>query len=101
MTGLGVPVFDAVATAGFWFEFHAQRIATPVRTAPSPFHHLQLLPAAAVFASVRAKNLFVKMLGEVRDRYGFALAGYVVMPNHIHLLIGEPAKGILPPSCRS
>jgi REP element-mobilizing transposase RayT len=23
-------------------------------------------------------------------RYGFALAGYVVMPNHIHLLIGEP-----------
>ena len=33
------------------------------------------------------------ILGEVRDRYGFALAGYVVMPNHIHLLIGEPAIG--------
>src|SRR5579864_7587338 len=46
-----------------------------------------------LFASARAKNLFVKILGEVRDRYGFALAGYVVMPNHIHLLIGEPAKG--------
>jgi putative transposase len=46
-----------------------------------------------LFASARAKNLFVKTLGEVRDRYGFALAGYVVMPNHIHLLIGEPAKG--------
>jgi putative transposase len=44
-------------------------------------------------ASARAKNLFVKILGEVRDRYGFALAGYVVMPNHIHLLIGEPPKG--------
>jgi REP element-mobilizing transposase RayT len=25
----------------------------------------------------------------VRNRNGFALAGYVVMPNHIHLLIGE------------
>jgi putative transposase len=37
--------------------------------------------------------LFVKILGEVRDRYGFALAGYVVMPNHIHLLISEQAKG--------
>jgi REP element-mobilizing transposase RayT len=46
-----------------------------------------------LFSSPRAKNLFVKILGEVRDRYGFALAGYVVMPNHIHLLIGEPAKG--------
>jgi putative transposase len=29
----------------------------------------------------------------VRDRYGFALVGYVVMPNHVHLLISEPAKG--------
>jgi putative transposase len=46
-----------------------------------------------LFSSLRAKNLFVKILGEVRGRYGFALAGYVVMPNHIHLLIGEPAKG--------
>jgi REP element-mobilizing transposase RayT len=46
-----------------------------------------------LFASARAKNLFVKILGEVRDRYGFALAGYVVMPEHIHLLLGEPAKG--------
>ena len=46
-----------------------------------------------LFASARAKNLFVKILGEVRDRYGFALAGYVVMPNHIHLLISEPATG--------
>jgi putative transposase len=46
-----------------------------------------------LFASARAKNLFVKILGEVRDRYGFVLAGYVVMPNHIHLLIGEPVQG--------
>jgi REP element-mobilizing transposase RayT len=37
----------------------------------------------------------VRILGEVRDRYGFALAGYVVMPNHIHLLIREPPKGTL------
>ena len=46
-----------------------------------------------LFCSARAKNLFVKILAEVRDRYGFALLGYVVMPNHIHLLISEPAKG--------
>src|SRR5580704_3282089 len=46
-----------------------------------------------LFASVRAKNMFVKILGEVRDRHVFSLAGYVVMPNHIHLLISEPAMG--------
>jgi putative transposase len=44
-------------------------------------------------ASARAKNLFAKILGQVRDRYGFALVGFVVMPEHVHLLISEPAKG--------
>jgi putative transposase len=46
-----------------------------------------------LFASARAKNLFVKIPGEGRESHGFALAGYAVMPNHIHLLINEPAKG--------
>jgi putative transposase len=43
--------------------------------------------------SVHARNIFVQILGEVRDRYGFSLVGYVVMPEHIHLLISEPATG--------
>ena len=43
--------------------------------------------------SVRARNVFVKLLGEVRDRYGFSLVGYVVIPEHIHLLPSEPVKG--------
>jgi REP-associated tyrosine transposase len=43
--------------------------------------------------SARARNVFVQILAEVRDRYGFSLVGYVVMPEHIHLLISEPAKG--------
>jgi putative transposase len=32
-------------------------------------------------------------LEEVRRRYGFVVVGYVVMPEHIHLLISEPEKG--------
>jgi REP-associated tyrosine transposase len=43
--------------------------------------------------SVHSKNVFVQILDEVRDRYGFSLVGYVVMPEHVHLLIGEPVKG--------
>jgi len=46
-----------------------------------------------LFSLARSKNLLVKILGDVRDRYGFFLVGYVVMPEHIHLLISEPAKG--------
>jgi len=46
-----------------------------------------------LLGSVGARNLFVKTLGEVRARYGFLLVGYVVMPEHVHLLIGEPERG--------
>ena len=41
----------------------------------------------------KARNLFLQILGEVRTRYDFALLGYVVMPEHIHLLISEPKVG--------
>jgi putative transposase len=41
----------------------------------------------------RARHLFLKILSEVRERYDFALIGYVVMPEHIHLLISEPNVG--------
>ncbi len=46
-----------------------------------------------LLGSVRARNAFVKILGDVRDRYRFALAGYVVMPEHVHLLLSEPVTG--------
>jgi REP-associated tyrosine transposase len=46
-----------------------------------------------LLGTVRARNLFVKTLGEVRKRYGFLLVGCVVMPEHVHLLIGEPKEG--------
>ena len=44
-------------------------------------------------ATVRARNRFVRVLDEVRSRHAFALIGYVIMPEHVHLLIGEPRKG--------
>jgi putative transposase len=41
----------------------------------------------------RARDVFVKELSEVRDEMGIRLVGYVVMPEHVHLLIGEPKEG--------
>jgi len=43
--------------------------------------------------SVRARDIFVKELGKVRDEMGFHLIGYVVMPEHVHLLMSEPKQG--------
>ena len=43
--------------------------------------------------TVRRRNLFLKILEQVRVRYSFAVVGYVVMPEHIHLLISEPERG--------
>ncbi len=40
--------------------------------------------------TVRARNVFVEALGKIRERDGFLLVGYVVMPEHVHLLISEP-----------
>ncbi|MFZ0969600.1 MAG: transposase, partial [Candidatus Acidiferrales bacterium] len=42
---------------------------------------------------IRTRNLFVVVLGEVRRRYEFRLVGFVVMPEHVHLLMSEPKKG--------
>jgi putative transposase len=41
----------------------------------------------------RARDCFVDILAEVRIKYSFRLIGYVVMPEHVHLLITEPRKG--------
>jgi putative transposase len=40
----------------------------------------------------RARDRFVRILDEVRIRHKFKLVGYVVMPEHVHLLMGEPKK---------
>jgi REP element-mobilizing transposase RayT len=45
-----------------------------------------------LLGTARARDRFVKILDEVRCRHGFRLVGYVVMPEHVHLLISEPAK---------
>ena len=36
-----------------------------------------------------ARTIFVEILKEIRSRHGFHLFGYVVMPEHVHLLLDE------------
>ncbi len=46
-----------------------------------------------LLGTIQARNLFVHALEKIRERYSFLLVGYVVMPDHVHLLISEPPKG--------
>jgi putative transposase len=46
-------------------------------------------------SSDAAMDLFEDALERVRLRYLFAVAGYVVMPEHVHLLVSEPKRALL------
>jgi putative transposase len=47
----------------------------------------------ALLGTAKARNAFLGALREVRAKYEFALASYVIMPEHVHLMISEPAVG--------
>jgi putative transposase len=42
-----------------------------------------------------ARNAFEHSLESIRIRYDFLIHGYVVMPEHVHLLVSEPKQAIL------
>lgn len=46
-----------------------------------------------LLGSTKARNRFVRVLDQVRKEYAFHLVGYVIMPEHVHLLISEPPRG--------
>jgi REP-associated tyrosine transposase len=50
---------------------------------------------APLLGTAKARNLFTDSLERVRRRYGFYVVGYVVMPEHVHLLISEPERSSL------
>ena len=42
--------------------------------------------------TARRRDLFLQVLEQVRRRYQWVVIGYVVMPEHIHLLVSEPQE---------
>jgi len=47
------------------------------------------------FEDERLRDLFVECLERTRRKYGFRVYGYVVMPEHVHLLVSEPDTEVL------
>jgi REP element-mobilizing transposase RayT len=61
-------------------------------------HHLHFITCSCYrrlpfLGSPRSRDRFVSILEQTRQRYRFVVVGYVVMPEHIHLLITEPEVG--------
>jgi putative transposase len=55
----------------------------------SCYHRMPLLSAPA------SRDVFLSVLEKTRQKYEFEIAGYVVMPEHVHLLVSEPENGTL------
>ena len=50
---------------------------------------------ASLLGTPEARDTFEATLEEARRWYGFYVTGYVVMPEHVHLLMSEPERGDL------
>jgi len=55
----------------------------------SCYHRLPLL------AQMRMQDAFLESLEQVRRRFAMHVFGYVVMPEHVHLLVSEPEGSLL------
>ncbi|HEV3512699.1 MAG TPA: transposase [Candidatus Sulfotelmatobacter sp.] len=61
-------------------------------------HHLHFITNSCyrrlpLLASAGARDRFLSILEQTRRKYQFVVVGYVVMPEHIHLLLTEPELG--------
>ena len=61
-------------------------------------HHLHFITCSCYrrlpfLGNARSRDTFLDILEQTRQRYCFVVVGYVVMPEHIHLLLTEPEVG--------
>ena len=61
-------------------------------------HHLHFITCSCyrrlpLLDTARGRDRFLSILEQTRKRYRFVVVGYVVMPEHIHLLLTEPEVG--------
>ena len=60
----------------------------------SRFHYITVscYRREPLFDDAAARDVFCRELERVRQEFEFVLVGFVVMPEHVHLLIGEPNR---------
>jgi putative transposase len=78
-----------------WSLKHYQQSGQNHSLTFSCYHRQPKLGTAAT------RNLFVRTLETVRQHYGLLVYGFVVMPEHVHLLVSEPETGQLAQALQS
>jgi putative transposase len=53
------------------------------------------------FADPAAKQIFEAGLERIRRKFQLCIYGYVVMPEHVHLLLSEPRRATIPDAIKS
>ena len=53
------------------------------------------------FFNERFRDIFLDCLERTRRRYRFLVYAYVIMPEHVHLVVSEPEKGLLATSMQA
>src|SRR5687767_517317 len=60
-----------------------------VKSEPDTFHYITSVTfnRVPIFRSAKVCEILVDQLGEVREKFPYKLIGYVVMPDHFHLIV--------------
>lgn len=63
---------------------------------PNTFHYVTLVTyeRVPIFKSEEAREIFVNVLSETREKYSYKLIGYVIMPDHVHAIINNRSGSI-------
>jgi putative transposase len=83
---------------GVGVDYHGPMTRGLVRYQQSGQFHFVTLSCYARqphLGTAAAQETFERSLETMRQRYGFLVAGYVVMPEHVHVLLSEPKTALL------
>ncbi|HSA92061.1 MAG TPA: transposase [Terriglobales bacterium] len=78
-----------------------RRLRRYQQTGPTHFLTCSCYRRAPRLQVLARYDLFVRKLEQTRCRFGFHVYGYVVMPEHVHLLLSEPDRGSLAAAIQS
>jgi putative transposase len=75
------------------YRFDADKPAPLLRLWILPLYYHKCYQRRPLLGTPHSRNLFLEVMEQIRLRHQFVVVGYVVMPEHVHLLFTEPERG--------
>ena len=85
----------------YYHQPHAQRPQAIPDLRPRSLHHLHLLHQHPYLDNDPARTIFEQTLETLRQRHDLLVYAYVIMPNHVHMLLSEPKHHLLADTLRA